>query len=267
MAQLALEDESELQKQFTKYMNSERDSLKIVTIGHRSVGKSSLINSLLGLPEEEDHGRMRRNTPVACASFLYFKAKITLEGRDKPIDITMWDTANIERNPAQVFEKCIDVHADVILYCINMRNRLGSDVMLGFQQLISHRFGSEILKNMVFALTFGNEVRPVRGSKEDECTYFSKQLESWQHIILDFLKEQGVAEYIVSAVPIIPAGYREDNPPDRTNWVDSFWRAVFIQKFLTRDDAKRALIGIIHRIQPKRPQPESISEGSTIYTD
>ena len=230
----------EWEQETYEFLDSGKDSLNILTIGKLGVGKSSLVNSILGTHLAKEATSAVSITPHITP----YTTRIPVpQATSKFVAVNVWDTPGLgdafsENYQDAVLEKCKD--ADVILYCMDMRQRFLRDDLTGIKELIS-LCGPEIVKNMVFALTFGNKIEPPPNSKEEPRAFFSNVLESWQNAIVKLLKERHVPEYIIAVVAIVPTGYERHDPPDRTNWLDTFNSHVFNRM---KDNAQPALAGI-----------------------
>ena len=223
-----------------------KNSINILTAGKTGTGKSSLVNSILGLKGLTDSEQILCECEIA----------ITDNTKTTRLNVTCWGSpgvgdifSNKEVIFRQLVEKCKDT--DLLLYCIDMRQRLSKDDVKGITQL-TQTLGTEIWKNAIFVLTFANEVRPPPDSGEDRARHFRDRLQSWQDVIGRLLREKlSVPEEIIRDLAIVPSGYYHQCPPDRSDWYTPFWCEVF-QK--VKKSAQSALQGInianVRRVTP-----------------
>ena len=206
------------------------DSVSIVVAGKIGTGKSSLINSINGsdiATEGEAQTTQLKSYPVQVEMITD-----DAHAQRKAVDVTFWDSpgiGNIFSDEKAIItllaEKCSET--DLLLYCLDMRQRLSKDDVKGITQL-TEALGPELWKNAVFVLTFSNEVKPPPGSNEDLAKHFKDTFLSWNDAIGRLLKERlSVPEEIIRDIAIVPAGYRQQSPPDRSDWFTPFWREAF----------------------------------------
>ena len=239
----------------SEYLDSGRDSLTVVVYGKLGVGKTALVNGLVGkvvakeglAPVSQTHEVTPYRTEI----------KVSTGTRVRAIQTTIWDTpgcadvfedeANREANLKKIVEKIQE--ADLLLYCMDMRGRLTIDDTTGIKQL-ANRVGPEVWKNAVFVLTFANEVKPSPGSTEDKLKHFEEVFSAWQTGLRTVLKKM-LPENVATSVSIVPTGYRQTSPPDRDDWLSPFWFEAFLK---TKESAQPALLGInLHRLRIQSP--------------
>ena len=208
------------------------DSVNILIAGKVGTGKSSLINSIIG--STSDVAKEGQSQTTQLDSHLA-EVKVTTNdayAKTKAIGVTFWDSpgiGNVFSNEEMLFTQLAKKYSetDLLLYCLDMRQRLSKDDVKGITRL-TETLGSELWKNAVFVLTFANEVKPPPGSSVDRVKHFKDTLQSWQDVIARLLRERlSVPEEIIKHTTIVPTGYRQHPPPDRSDWLTPFWRQAF----------------------------------------
>ena len=254
------------------YIESGKSNLKFVISGKMGVGKSSLINGLLGKKVAKEALSPFSITTEITAYKLQIEA--TDHAVTKKVEVLIMDCPGLgdpvndeEANLTAISEHCRD--ADLLIYCIDMRGRFTTADATGMKEF-NQRVGSDIWKNTVFVLTFANEVvlpsvpKPAGWLQRLTFGYFGTPddserkekfkllLKQWEEIVPRFLKDKvELPEELISDVCVIPAGYRNLPPPDRIDWFSDFWFAALSK---IKEDARPALVGInLHRFRVSSP--------------
>ncbi len=244
----------------SKYLKTGKDSVQILTCGNLGVGKSALVNSLIGKQvAKEETSPLSSNLDIVEYTEIVESHGSSPTGRS--ITVKVWEApgyAAIRRNvkgEEAISQKSKE--ADLILYCMDMRQRLDTQG-LAIDRLTAGN-APDIWRHAVFALTFANEIRPRPGSSEEPEEYFKCLFTEWKEEITKLLSEDlNVPEEIVKAIPIIPTGYRGTPPPDRSDWLSPFWEAAF-SKF--KKEAQPALLDInMERIVSGDRPPEPLTK-------
>ena len=142
------------------YVESGKSSLKFVVSGKMGVGKSSLINGLVG----KKVAREASSSNTVTSEIRGYE--LTLEATDKSInksvEVVIMDCPGLgdpvndeEANLTEIAKHCAD--ADLLIYCMDMRGRLTIADTIGMKEL-TERVGPDVWKNAMFVLTFANEV-------------------------------------------------------------------------------------------------------------
>ena len=274
-----MEENAEL---FTSYIESGKNSLKIVISGKMGVGKSSLINGLVGKEvSKEAKSVLAVTNEIKSYSFTMKVKNTTVQ---KTIDVTVLDTPGLadpfrdeEANLKAIAEHCSD--CDLLIYCMDMRVRLTEDDDMGIKKL-TDLVGPQVWKNTVFALTFANGVKhPPRSSFRSNFWYYAsfgyynaerdgrlelfQRLQSeWVKRIHQTLKQQNLPDTITDDLSIVPTGYRVDNPPDCKDWLTPFWCEAFRK---TNESSQPTFLGInFHRMHSQPLQESGDSDAAKL---
>ena len=223
----------EMREDFQKIKDALPKSFSVLVSGRAGVGKSTLVNGIIGKRVAEEGGLIEQDVTK----------KLTPYSRNvSGVDVTVWDSPGLQdgsdnqnqsRYISEMQEKCSSV--DVALYCINMakkrfpRSRSDNPDVLAMAR-ITEAFGPDFWKNTIVVLTFANVVEAVNMSwrKLDasaKAATFQEELERWRGIIQDVLiNEIRVPQEIAMSVIVAPAGHYDDHQlPDRDYWLSSFW--------------------------------------------
>ena len=209
---------------------NQEGQLKVVMCGKVQTGKSSLINSLAGT-EVAKECLSPKDQSIKCNAY---GTQVTIHDgqQKKTINVLLWDSpglggafGNSEENLHQVVEKAKET--DLLVYCLDMRMRLEQDDVDGIVRLTSC-LRKEMWRNAVFALTYANGINPPPHSTADKILFFQRSLSEWEVVIKQVLRSKAALyEDEVSRVAVVPVGYRNYQPPDRSDWLTPFWREVF----------------------------------------
>lgn len=217
-----------------------KSHLKILVIGKTGVGKSALINALVGY-EISPESQMEAGTfhVEGIEAELYGGIKVTFY--DSP---GLHDAKGQEKEYLQqIIDKCQDV--DLVLFCSKLTDtrvtQEDCDTICEFTRVL----GEDFWKNSVFVLTFANNVRPKTNIRDPEMkkkalkekiTLMSKKL---REVLRSKAK---VHSLIVKDIQFVPAGYYSPENqvlPDGSHWFSGFWAACFLR---VKDAGKPAVI-------------------------
>ena len=253
------------------YIESGKSSLKFVVSGKMGVGKSSLINGLIG----KSLAKEAQSPLTVTAEIKGYKLKIETTDRsvDKTVNVEIMDCPGLgdpvndeEANLSEISKHCRDT--DLLIYCLDMRGRMTLADTTGMKEF-TQRVGPDVWKNAMFVLTFANEAVPSTpkprgwletftfgylGASDDpeRKEKFSSLLSAWEDAISKFLRDKvKLPDKLTSDISIVPAGYRNLPPPDRTDWFTQFWFTALAK---CKEEAQPALIGInLHRFKITSP--------------
>ena len=241
-----------------EYIAQGEDSLSIVIAGKMGTGKSSLVNGIVGEKVAEEG-----SSAISVTSQIkHYEAEIKTS-EEKTVSVTVWDTPGLgdafgddEQVVSEVAQKC--KKTDLLLYCLDMRQRLTIDDVNGITLLTKH-LGPELWKNAVFALTFANKLKKPPDSDREPVEIFKEKFTSWRDAITRLLNTKlSVPSEIVDDIAIVPTGYRKCCPPDRSDWFTPFWLEAFRKM---RESAQPTLLGInLSRIKIASPSYVSGTE-------
>ena len=203
-----------------------KGQLKVVVSGKVQTGKSSLINSLAGTEVAKE----KLSPKDQSLEFNIYGTQVEVSDgkQQKTIDVLLWDTPGLgaafgnSEAVLEVVEKVKD--ADLLVYCLDMRMRLEQDDVDGIVQL-TRSLGKEIWMNAVFALTYANVVNPPPHSSADKVQFFHRSLSEWQTVIKEVLQNKAaLSDDMITNVSIVPVGYRNNPPPNNSDWFSSLWK-------------------------------------------
>ena len=225
-------DESELRPLVTGWVeHSKSRGLRIFVFGKTGVGKSSLINTLLGKKVAEEGEDIYSQTR-AVTSYTEQRSIKTVHETIEGVNVTMWDSPGLKdpqtdesQTLKDIKENCKDI--DIFVYCTSLtQRRIGQDEYDSIINL-TRVLGDGIWRKGLIALTFANEVRPSPSSCATAEEYFRKRVSDWGEALRNAILKAGVNNKIVKEVSIIPTSYRELPLPDTTgaDWFSAFWSA------------------------------------------
>ena len=241
------------------------NSVNMLVTGKTGVGKSSLINGVVGKEVAEEGDTLDRGTvKVQAFSFKYHD-----------VDITIWDSPGLQDGLDREEEYIRDMqrqgcaNSDLVLYCARMSDSRFRQEDHDAIRKITVGLGKDIWKNAIFVMTFANEVRAKceRGQKltlkqerKRNCDFFKERLEQWKDKLVAAVVEAGVDAKIAASIPIVPAGYDEEQAlPDRDNWLSPLWYASILRM---KERSQPALLKAnLHRIKlPDQITPEDFEK-------
>ena len=237
-------------------LKSGSESINILVTGKTGVGKSSLINAIVGqilAKEGKSLGGVTREITRHEGKVNHIKFEVW----DSPglQDITEDDDEITKRITQTLRQHCSHLH--LFLYCIRMdRDRMEVSELKSIQQL-SQLFSPKIWDSAIFALTFANRVIPPPDleTDEDEARWFKERIKEFQEIIVKAIVDSGVPEDKAKKVPVIPTGYHKPgrhmpNPKklfDRPDWFNPFWHSC--AKQMEENTIMTLLASQKHRVQ------------------
>lgn len=208
----------------------EKTTLNILVIGKTGVGKSALINALVGY-------EVSRESEIEAGTCEVKKIPANLHGG---ITATFYDSPGLcdaKGNEKEYLQQIVDISddLDLILYCTKLTNTRFTEedcaTICKFTQVLGEKFW----ENAVFVLTFANRLRPKsdRHDPEKKKKFMEDKVNLWSKKLQEALrKEAKVKSAIVKNIPVVPAGYHASDQqilPNGTHWFSSFWLACFMK--------------------------------------
>ncbi len=228
------------------------DSVSVLVAGRTGVGKSSLINSLIGDAQLAAEGSSVR--PVSREIISYTTSLNTpIPGKESEATLlTAWDSPGFgdifisreNREERLSAMKAVVEKADVLLYCFNITDRITRDDISGIVE-ITKALDPSIWRKAVFPLTFANKLdipESEKGKKgaKNLVQYLSYKVQEWKEIIYGVLKNEArVPENILNDISVVPVGYRNKCPPGQDDWYTPFWIELYKK---TRERGKPGLL-------------------------
>ena len=209
-----------------------RTKFSLLITGKPGVGKSSLVNALFGKQvAEESHDNFRLTDKATSYD-------VDIEG----VKFLVWDspglgddddddhkdgTGNDEKYLAEIQSK-ITEKLDLVILCLKMDDRRFHRDDKETFKILTTKFGKEMWKNTVIALTFANKVD--HPAVVDKKAFFLQDLERWREEINSFLsKELELDSKLLQSLSLVPTGYYRPVSvlPSGGNWLSKFWIACY----------------------------------------
>ena len=216
-----------------KNWEAAKRDLVIVTAGKAGVGKSTVINNLLGLEGEKAAEAKFAPEPVTKIVDHY-------DGKKYRITVRIFDTPGLDAEDSEQEQKTLATlslltKVDLMLYCISLVGGRISESDQRIVEKLTNRFDGEIWKHTVLVLTHGDVVLQTGGLTTEK---FREILNGFTKKFEELLKNAGVRDvpvksiqniepdYIVSKPEIvgIPVGQRIAKPPVR--WAPLLFKEI-----------------------------------------
>ena len=202
--------------------------LKLLVIGETGVGKSTLVNNLLG----EDVADVGYSMKSATSKVNCYKG--TIEG----VPVKVYDTPGLADSRSERDEEYLEeikkltdeetIH--LIIYCLKMtETRMRRSIIRTFEQYT--KIGIDWEKTVI-ALTFADALKPASQLKKQkgfsETTYFKERLAAWREEISRVLAEDiYLEEATVACIRINPTTEdQKQRLPNDEEWYIPFWLDV-----------------------------------------
>ena len=211
------------------FMNS--NEVKIFITGKTGVGKSTLINGLLGKRVAKEGESLDPETSEVKA----------YESIHDSIHVTVWDSPGLQDGTSKEAQYLADMKAkcsnmDTSIYCVNMmqtRFFKGCADVVAMKKL-TEVFGKKMWKNAMFALTFANladEMDTAILEADDEETkvrLFTERIKLWKKTLVGALVDEiHLRKEVAERIEVVPVGHATGPALlDRPHWLSPFWFAA-----------------------------------------
>lgn len=195
-----------------KHVNLKNPSIRILVIGKTGVGKSTLVNALVGAKVAKT-GDTLMGVTEKIGVHKKTKNGIHIHVCDTPGMATI-GTDNSD-TLYSALQECKDF--DLLLFCMRMTDYRFDDYNVREMQLITKVFGGDIWKKGMIILTHANDMHIKE--KED----FKFKLHEWQFVVRNQVVHHKIFDPAVVKIPIVPAGFMEEELPDRSSWISELW--------------------------------------------
>ncbi|XP_031571344.1 translocase of chloroplast 34, chloroplastic-like [Actinia tenebrosa] len=193
-------------------------TLNLLITGKTGVGKSRLVNALVGKKVAKE-GRALDPCTSEVTSY-----KVVIKG----VAVTVWDSPGLQdgtSNEDQYIEDMKKKIKDValIIYCVRMDDTRFYDEDKKAIRILTEEFGKDLWVNAVVALTFANKVEDP--DEENDLENFRFQFREWKKQLKDYFAAVGLNPETSRLIPIIPVGNKVKSMrlPDRENWLSALW--------------------------------------------
>lgn len=182
--------------------------LGFLVCGRTGVGKSSLVNSLLGdeVCKVVDPGLIGGNLKPCTAELEQHVLDInglTVQIFDSPG--LQGDATKEQEQLQNIYVKC--QHVDLVLYCVDMTIPRYAVSEIRSTDLLTQKFGPNFWKRCVFVLTKANCVKLHPRESCPPVVYHKRLYSNLLQSFRDHLILQGVPRDIVFGIPAVAAGY------------------------------------------------------------
>lgn len=173
--------------------------LVLVAVGRGGVGKSTLVNNLLGLKEGDEQYCPPGNLARAKTKSIQV-CKVSIHG----VEVHIVDTPGLgasldDIDPKHVIEELSKhaKHADLLFYCTSLHPGARLDrTDVKIVQLFTKAYGLDVWKRAFLLLTFANQSNP---------TDYIERVKDYAGAFGDILKKAGVGIQVEAKLPTSPA--------------------------------------------------------------
>ena len=208
-------DTSELFRNIDRILLQERDSLTIALVGKTGVGKSQLVNALVGDFKADEGNSLHPET----------KRVEVFQSEKHGVQIKIWDTPGVQDGTGQEDDYLQQIHenvkdVDLLLYCVAMTDtRFRPEDKAAIRNIVD-KLGTEIWKKAMIVLTFANQVRPNSSYGGSAKKYFEETLAQFRKAYT----EESTSVGVQLDNPCTPAGdIGQQELPICKDWLPVFW--------------------------------------------
>ena len=228
-------------------LKGEASRLRIMVAGETDVGKSTILNSLVGTKVFEVGRASKQRVTIKATEKICIKDGIIIVAIDCP---GLHDGTENEAQCIQEMKDAIDKHngIDLLLYCRKMdvtRADVVSDADI--IRKLTEGLGAEIWRHALFVLTHANIYEKVlektRGMSQDEIKgEFKARQKEWKKTIEESMK----ACKVKCCVEVCPAGHKKPQLCGRPYWLSDFWASVC--NVLQKNGGNKAAVAALVRL-------------------
>ena len=207
-----------------------QNKLSILLIGKTGVGKSSLVNSLLGTTVNKIH-----HGPRAADHDIVEKSVVNVAN----IEVTIYDTRGLadpkskDVNILSQF-KTVCEKVDIVFICHDMISRM-DDTSVRTSQILSKGFDEKIWEKCILVLTKANLcveswADACDDNHNDIPLLMVKQMKEYAECFKEYLIESGVPNKITEDIPVCVAGNKKSvSLPGFDNWIAYLYHACSLR--------------------------------------